>query len=639
MVKKIVWLFAVTVLILSFCCLSISATESENACGDNLTWSLDTSTGTMTITGSGEMNFGDHSPWSDYRGDVTSIVIGEGVTSIAYRAFSNFHNLRSVSLPDSIYSIGGYAFNGCSSLTQIQLPVNLSSLGSYAFASCSSLQQIAIPTSLSKIPYAAFSRCSSLHTVILHDGITEIETDAFRQCSALQSISIPSSVTTIGGGAFANSGLSQVTLSSNLNKISANLFMDCSKLTQIIIPDSVTAIGGYAFSGCRNLSTVKIGSGVANIEPTAFWGCKSLSAFELSSSNAAYSLDRGVLYNKNKTKLILFPQGFSGAYTICAGTTSVEAYAAYECTGLTSLTVPSSVTEIKQYAFDWCTGMYGLYLSEGVKNIRMYTFAQCISLVEVRFPSTVALIENLAFSGCSQLKKITFTGNAPEIEKLAFSEVTADVYYPEGKWGWSAAQGLYGGVLTWIPLSCNGNHIVEIDPALTPTCTEKGLTEGSHCAVCNEVINAQKEIPAAGHQFGDWQTVEEATEQVDGLARRICSVCEIVEERQLAYTDKKEAEQENAKPTESNSEEEETGDQQQEDTTVDATENETKKPVANHKSESRETVDSSTDDLTQSDITENQKNKNMNIYLGICVVLVLTAGICAAVLILLKKRL
>ena len=69
-------------------------------------------------------------------------------------------------------------------------------------------------------------------------------------------------------------------------------------------------------------------------------------------------------------------------------------------------------------------------------------------------------------------------------------------------------------------------HTAVKDDAVAPTCTGTGLTEGSHCSVCSEVIEAQKEVPATGHTPGSWVTVSEPTATKAGLKELRCKVCE-----------------------------------------------------------------------------------------------------------------
>ncbi|MDO4380402.1 MAG: C1 family peptidase [Clostridia bacterium] len=69
------------------------------------------------------------------------------------------------------------------------------------------------------------------------------------------------------------------------------------------------------------------------------------------------------------------------------------------------------------------------------------------------------------------------------------------------------------------------DHTPEIDEAVAPTCTKAGLSMGSHCAVCGKVFLEQEEIPALGHSYGEWETVKTATCTAEGEEKEVCSVC------------------------------------------------------------------------------------------------------------------
>jgi len=187
---------------------------------------------------------------------------------------------------------------------------------------------------------------------------------------------------------------------SALTAIPVAAFTNCKSLTSIEIPNSVTSIGAAfniddyygagAFQDCTNLTNVTIGSGVTDIGRSTFWDCTSLTAITVATANTAYSSDNGILYNKNKTTLIQYPQGKKGAFTIPNGVTSIGSFAFQRCTGLTSVTIPNSVTEIGDQAF-----------------------ADCTSLTSVTIPNSVTSIGEGAFSGCSNLTSVTFQGSIP----------------------------------------------------------------------------------------------------------------------------------------------------------------------------------------------------------------------------------
>lgn len=99
---------------------------------------------------------------------LTSCTIGSGVTSIGYRAFFLCTSLTSVTIPDSVTSIGQHAFYGCTSLTSIDIPNSVISIGANTFANCSGLTSIVIPNTVTTIGGSAFSSCSGLTSITVN---------------------------------------------------------------------------------------------------------------------------------------------------------------------------------------------------------------------------------------------------------------------------------------------------------------------------------------------------------------------------------------------------------------------------------------------------------------------------------------
>ncbi len=165
--------------------------ESAGSCGNNVTWTLSLSNGTLTISGTGAM--ADYSsytdvPWYDYRSSIKSIVINDGVTSIGDYAFYDCSSLTSVTIPNSVTSIGEQAFCECYSLTSITIPNSVTSIGNYAFYGCSSLTSITIPNSVTSIGNYAFKGCARLGKISLGKGLETIGTNAFAECRRLYDI-------------------------------------------------------------------------------------------------------------------------------------------------------------------------------------------------------------------------------------------------------------------------------------------------------------------------------------------------------------------------------------------------------------------------------------------------------------------
>ena len=246
------------------------------------------------------------------------------------------------------------------------------------------------------VPWADF--LASIEKVVISKGVTSIGNEAFKWCERLTNVTIPDSITSIGNSAF----------------------YDCSSLTSVTIPDSVTSIGYSAFSGCSSLTSVTIGNGITSINDS-FSGCVSLKSFTVSESNSAYSSKDGVLFNKNKTKLVAYPAGKTNtSYTIPNSVSEIKEWAFSDCSDLTNVTIPNSVSKISYGTFWGCRSLTSVTIPTSVKSIDDYAFEYCSSLTSVTIPNSVTSIGEWAFSDCSSLTSITIPNSVSKISYGTF---------------------------------------------------------------------------------------------------------------------------------------------------------------------------------------------------------------------------
>ncbi len=125
-------------LLISMLLPMVAMADDSGSCGTNVTYTYVSSTGTLTIQGSGAMSNYSSSgaPWYSYSEDIKTVVIKDGVTSIGSYAFQYCSGLTSVTIGNSVTSIGSYAFQYCSGLTSVTIPNSVTSIGSYAFQYC-----------------------------------------------------------------------------------------------------------------------------------------------------------------------------------------------------------------------------------------------------------------------------------------------------------------------------------------------------------------------------------------------------------------------------------------------------------------------------------------------------------------------
>ena len=154
--------------------------------------------------------------------ELTSITIPNSVTSIESCALSGCSGLKDViivnnmfvhlpetysghySIPENISQIIGGAFYNCKGLTSVTIGNSVTSIGYYAFHDCSSLTSVTIGNSVTSIEKYTFHGCSGLTSVNIGNSVTSIGESAFKSCSGLTSVTIPNSVTNIGFSAFKN---------------------------------------------------------------------------------------------------------------------------------------------------------------------------------------------------------------------------------------------------------------------------------------------------------------------------------------------------------------------------------------------------------------------------------------------------
>ena len=470
----------ILVLVLAMGSISVSAEEptiiASGDCGkdgSDVIWTLD-STGLLTISGEGEMTY--PIPWISWRDNIKCVVIENGVTSIAERAFSQCTRLTSVTIPRGVISIGESAFQGCTGLISLTLPDSVASMGKSAFYGCTGLTEIyynakavenlswsdivfwnagisseglrvIIGDSVERIPAGLFYRCTSLISVDVPNSVTSVEEYAFYGCTGLTSVTIPDRVTSIGKsafygctgltevyynareaedlqyGVFRNAGISsggcQVIIGDSVERIPSNLFNSCTGLAGVTVGSGATSIGDGAFKSCTGMTSLTIGSNVTSIGNSAFSGCTGLTE---------------IIYNARKVSDL--DQSTNAFYDAGAASEGIAvkfgedvevipAYLFYTNTptpeiNVVSVSVGSGVTEIGECAFCNCVNLRSLELGDSVSTIGNEAFASCHELSSITGGGGVTQIGHNAFRYCSSLQILSIGEKVTTIGSNAF---------------------------------------------------------------------------------------------------------------------------------------------------------------------------------------------------------------------------
>ena len=426
MKKHITRLLFAALLLLALC-IGASAAGTSGKCGPSAYWSFDSSTGTLTISGSGAMNdyeYGNDYPWMDYRDSIQTIVIGDQITQI-----------------------GRYAFTGTACST-IKFGKNVRSIGERAFLECRNLNgDLTLPDSVQIVGNNAFSECTGLTgTLTLGSSLQTIGAGAFYDCSFSGNLVIPDSVTSIGRYAFYSRPYLRpetqgtLTLGRNLRTIGEFAFLESRYTGSLTIPDSVVEIGERAFYQCENLNgTLTLGRSLRTIGKEAFYWCAFTGSLTIPegvaeiadgafSSLHQFNRDRmfnGTLTLPSTLKTIgaeaFAYTDFSGELLIPDGVTSIGANAFAKCDGFGgTLSLPDSVKTVGESAFYQCEGFTGLKLPAGLTKIETLSFAFMAGLkTEVVIPEGVTEIGEGAFE-CSYMPSVRLPSTLRKIEKQAF---------------------------------------------------------------------------------------------------------------------------------------------------------------------------------------------------------------------------
>ncbi len=183
----------------------------------------------------------------------------------------------------------------------------------------------------------------------------------------------------------------------------------------------VTAIDDMVFFSSVLLTSVTLPSTLRVIGFNQFAGCGQLTQIIVEEGNPNYKSADGVLFNKSMTRLICYPAGKEGSYSIPPSVTSIDGYAFYGCSLLTAVEMPASVTSFGSYVFRGCTRLAAVILSEQIESIPSSSFYGCRALGEIVIPVGVTDIGSNAFYNCQQLSSLTIPHTVTRIGTDAFS--------------------------------------------------------------------------------------------------------------------------------------------------------------------------------------------------------------------------
>lgn len=430
---------------LSLLPFSASANDYSGKCGEHVYYDLDSKSGTIFISGEGDMfnyTMNEPAPWSDFGDAIKSVVIEYGVTNVGNYAFSNYQNIASVRMENSVTKIGTAAFNNCSSLKSINIPHGVTTIAMGAFINCSSATFVSIPKSVTSISNTVFLGCSSLSLVFYagtRDEWNNVYVSNIDNEILFNVINSDNGRFNAFGGFCGDDIFFAIDLNQGYMEISGTGAIDNypndsarpwdaygEQIKTVVIYDGVTVIGSFAFDNMP-VENVTISKTVERIGDMAF-NNTTLQTVNYEGSKADWN---AVYVNEmNEPLLNIKPQtvvnGICGENVLYSFDTETGAlliggegnmfdYGStksfspfYNRRDIKTVTFIGNVTHIGNYAFLGCPNLTEIEIGESVKTIGHGAFMVCTALEKVVIKGDLELIDDGAFSKCAAITTLEY---------------------------------------------------------------------------------------------------------------------------------------------------------------------------------------------------------------------------------------
>ena len=276
-----------------------------------------------------------------------------------------------------------------------------------------------------RIMSESFSGCRSSE-IKIPSGVLKIENNAFTDCPNLEKITVDSN-----NSRYANNNQDGIIYDKDVKELIC--YPTGKKDTSFTIPDGIETLRSNAFEGNYNLKEVILSKSVKEVTGATFEGTR-LIDIKVDEANENYSNynNDGALYNKDISKIIVYPRGKEETtFTIPNSVTTIGYEAFVNCNKMIEIIIPKGVTTLEDKAF-YGSGLENISIPESVTTIGKRVFGNCDKLTEVTIPGSIKTIGDEAFWFCNGLKKVIISKGVEVIGEGAFYNCDAltDVMIP-----------------------------------------------------------------------------------------------------------------------------------------------------------------------------------------------------------------
>lgn len=356
-----------------------------------------------------------------------TIVNGEASVSGLKEDATEMKIPEKVTIDGTQYNVTSVASSACrahATLTKVSFPATMRTIGTDAFAECYALSDVTFKEGIETLSARCFTNCRNIVSLDLPSTITSIGVATFAKCKALKTVNMPASLKVIGDSTFAyDTFLTDLTLPEGLQTIGAYAFANAG-LTKITIPSSVTSFGVGTFKGNTKIRTIYLRETVPSLPDLFCYGASSLTTVYVENS-MPWTL--GFANMKSIGRNAFMGTKLSSSATFGPGLVSIGD-SAYYGTNISYINIPANVKKIGDYCFAKCVKLNTLSVSEGIEVLPTGFIDGATALKKCYLPLSVKVIGENAFRGTVKLENFALmngltTLGAGSLSGIALSEI------------------------------------------------------------------------------------------------------------------------------------------------------------------------------------------------------------------------